>query len=77
MYTKSIRTSLLVCNLGHDADEERGEVQEAVLTFANDEDAPSGSDRKTSTISVTLREEVIKSSASFPRKNWLDYSLVW
>ena len=57
--------------LGHGPNEleEQDEVQESVLTFADDEDTPFGADRKISAISVTLREEVIKGSACYSRKN--------
>lgn len=51
-----------------DADEEADEMQEAVLTFKDDAVAStSGSDRKTSTISVTLREAVIKSGVRYSK----------
>ena len=52
--------------LDHDPDEERDEV----VTFADDGHADSSSssaDRKTSTISVTLREEVIKSGPRYSK----------
>ena len=43
-------------------------MQEAVLTFGDDAvSSTSGSDRKTSTISVTLREAVIKSGVRYSK----------
>ena len=43
-------------------------MQEAVLTFGDDAvSSTSGSDRKTSTISVTLREAVIKGGVRYSK----------
>ena len=51
-----------------DANEEADEMQEAVLTFEDDAvSSTSGSGRKASTISVTLREAVIKSGARYSK----------
>ena len=51
-----------------DVNEEADEMQEAVLIFGDDAvSSTSGSGRKTSTISVTLREAVIKSGARYSK----------